>query len=500
MTENNPYPVGTTVFAKLKGYPWWPARIEADEKLPDIVKSKRPKQRPIWPVFFYGSYDYGWFGLSELKEFDPVVAEKSRKGHRQGSALEVALREALNPRLLEEVFAANAQDDDEEEEDYSEEEVKPKKKATKAKKADKQKARADTAAKKRRASTSEEVVDKRKPTKRAVPVDEDDEEPEEVPKAKKRASVQARPRDESDKKSVEEEITVPEATAPLSRTRRSEDDATDAGDQARAKKRIRGQPNERLLKLRHKLQKLLLVKGLSDDALTQNLERAHPILEEVERFEIDLKMLKETKIGRLMKKISDLQFSSDVHHIVERSLKLIKKYKAMMEKAQEAGEIGSPATKSIEASATPSETVPAGSEQPIAASSSSTSSSTEAPKIEADSTLVAAVVTTTATTTTITAVEATPAAPVATEALSNGAVTASDAATGKLVPDVHSGGVSSNDLHSTAPAPEAVVAAVAAMVGSENSVPATSTTITEASTTEAPHLKAEVAAVDSNLA
>ena len=32
---------------------------------------------------------------------------------------------------------------------------------------------------------------------------------------------------------------------------------------------IGGQPNERLLKLRHKLQKLLLVEGLSDEVLVQ---------------------------------------------------------------------------------------------------------------------------------------------------------------------------------------------------------------------------------------
>ncbi|KAG0338236.1 hypothetical protein BG004_007299, partial [Podila humilis] len=54
---DNPYPVGTVVFAKLKGYPWWPARIEDEEDLPVNVGSKKPKLRPVWPVFFFGSYD-----------------------------------------------------------------------------------------------------------------------------------------------------------------------------------------------------------------------------------------------------------------------------------------------------------------------------------------------------------------------------------------------------------------------------------------------------------
>jgi len=39
-----------------------------------------------------------------------------------------------------------------------------------------------------------------------------------------------------------------------------------------------------------------------------------------------------------MKKISVLQYSQDRFQIVERSVKLIKQYKAMMEKAQENGE------------------------------------------------------------------------------------------------------------------------------------------------------------------
>ncbi|KAG0352098.1 hypothetical protein BGZ54_002961, partial [Gamsiella multidivaricata] len=50
----------------------------------------------------------------------------------------------------------------------------------------------------------------------------------------------------------------------------------------------------------------------------------------------------DTKVGRLMKKISVLQFSEDRHGIVERSVKLIKQYKGMMERAQENGEAVSP--------------------------------------------------------------------------------------------------------------------------------------------------------------
>lgn len=49
-----------------------------------------------------------------------------------------------------------------------------------------------------------------------------------------------------------------------------------------------------------------------------------------------------------MKKISVLQFSRDPHQIVDRSVKLIKQYKSMMEKAQENGEAASPAEKTVE--------------------------------------------------------------------------------------------------------------------------------------------------------
>ncbi|KAG0016863.1 hypothetical protein BGZ80_008850 [Entomortierella chlamydospora] len=345
MTDN-PYPVGTTVFAKLKGYPWWPARIESEDDLPENVGSKKPKQRPIWPVFFFGSYDYGWFGTSELKAFDPPSAEKAKSSLKKGNALRTALAEALDPSLVAD-RSTNGQgdyDEDGDEEQYEQETPARKKAAAKPKKTTK----AEPAEKKRRSSTTEDQAVKRKPSKRSVPADEGEDE-EESPKAKKRASVVPRSHLESDKRSVDDDISG--ADVSNGRTRKSEEDAGDSSD-LRAKKKLRsGQPNERLLKLRHKLQKLLLVEGLSDEVLVQNLERADPILAEVEAFEIDLQLLKDTKIGRLMKKISALQFSQDPRRIVERSVKLIKQYKTMMEKAQENGEAASPSDKATEVTA-----------------------------------------------------------------------------------------------------------------------------------------------------
>ncbi|KAF9361197.1 hypothetical protein BGX34_007284 [Mortierella sp. NVP85] len=386
MTDN-PYPVGTTVFAKLKGYPWWPARIESDEDLPLNVSSKKPKQRPIWPVFFFGSYDYGWFGTSELKSFDPVSAEKTKSSLKKGSGLRTALSEALDPSLIAHKKSTELDLDEYDEEDQDDHKQTGAAKRKAPPKTKKVSPKNDQAAseKRRRPSTTEDQPVRRKVVKRTTDSQLSDDE--DTSKLKKRSSITSRSRLESDLKSVDDDISIGDASN--GHTKRSEDDPMDSGDPTRAKKRIRsmqtwivmvygcnvdhtywyshihlveigigGQPSERLLKLRHKLQKLLLVEGLTDEVLAQNLDRADPIMTEVEAFDIDLQMLKDTKIGRLMKKISVLQCSRDQHKIIERSIKLIKQYKSMMEKAQENGVImGFSGEKTNDVSAVESTTV-----------------------------------------------------------------------------------------------------------------------------------------------
>ncbi|GJJ74399.1 hypothetical protein EMPS_06757 [Entomortierella parvispora] len=348
---NNSYPTGTTVFAKLKGYPWWPARIEGEDDLPENVKAKKPKQRPVWPVFFFGSYDYGWFGPNEIKSFDPASAEKAKQALKKGNALKVAISEALDPSLVvarNEAGDSDGSDDEDKEVDRAsspEQKVTPvKTKATGTKKRSAGREQDDSTEfdeprvdKKRRPSNSEDQDLKRSAVKRSPSV----KPTAKVAVQKKKASAEAHTRQDSDTKSIDDNIATTPTSSSLSR--KSQDDLENNGEQARAKKKIRtGQPMERLLKLRHKLQKLLLVDGLSDDTLVQNLDRADPVMSEVESFDIDLQLLKDTKIGRLMKKISCMQFSRDTNHIVERSNKLLRQYKAMMDKALENGGAASP--------------------------------------------------------------------------------------------------------------------------------------------------------------
>ncbi|CAG8433017.1 8575_t:CDS:2 [Diversispora eburnea] len=93
------YVAGMVVYVKIKGYPWWPAKVEEESSIPENVLSKKPKgsnNKPMYCVKFYGTGNYGWIINTGIKPFDKKEAEISLEGMKSKSKmLERSMREAL---------------------------------------------------------------------------------------------------------------------------------------------------------------------------------------------------------------------------------------------------------------------------------------------------------------------------------------------------------------------------------------------------------------------
>ena len=77
---------GDLVFAKVKGYPFWPARIDCVRL--EKCRKKRQKNKPedqnsYWPIFFYGTHETLWINESDLRPFEE---NRSSLGHVQNTS------------------------------------------------------------------------------------------------------------------------------------------------------------------------------------------------------------------------------------------------------------------------------------------------------------------------------------------------------------------------------------------------------------------------------
>ncbi|KAJ9049084.1 hypothetical protein DSO57_1028273 [Entomophthora muscae] len=78
MTKTNQ--PGNLVWAKLKGFRWWPAKIQDEKELgSDVLAQKKGKSSGSLPVYFYGSLDYAWIPKDRILEFDENYAKKTVK-------------------------------------------------------------------------------------------------------------------------------------------------------------------------------------------------------------------------------------------------------------------------------------------------------------------------------------------------------------------------------------------------------------------------------------
>ncbi|XP_034934462.1 putative oxidoreductase GLYR1 homolog [Chelonus insularis] len=75
------YKLGDLVWAKMKGFPPWPGRVEAPN--PDSKKPANAKKNPVQWIFFYGTSNYAWIEESHIKpyhEYKDTLVKSSKTG------------------------------------------------------------------------------------------------------------------------------------------------------------------------------------------------------------------------------------------------------------------------------------------------------------------------------------------------------------------------------------------------------------------------------------
>ncbi|KAL1916223.1 uncharacterized protein VTP21DRAFT_5840 [Calcarisporiella thermophila] len=355
--SNHKYGPGQIVLAKLRGYPWWPAKIQDEGEVPKRVLKQKPKDAKLYTAFFFGSLDYGFFSRDQLRPFDAAEEEKklNAKVYKKNQLLEKSFRQALDPELFqkewEKVLEREKKYEEEGEEDEEEEE-------------EEEEMQEEDGGRDMDFEEDEDTVKKRKrdrlnklASRRRTEAAEEEEEEEETKTPKRRASrgkaesagrtssAKKRQRQIVDSEEEQEEATPKNkrrkstSTSSASRSSRKNEatpDESPAEPKSSAKKDMAVQeetPKERLLRLRHRLQKFVFKD--SDKREPDDFVAMDNALKKVEKFEIDLDMLRETKIGKVVKRMCSLDFGpDDKFNLNARSKVLLASWKEMLGRAE----------------------------------------------------------------------------------------------------------------------------------------------------------------------
>ncbi|KAI5969818.1 hypothetical protein CANMA_001108 [Candida margitis] len=351
------------VFAKMSGYPWWPAFITPTEYVPKHVQKAKKKGTP-YCVIFIPDGDFHWSSEKGLKEFKPgnnakeltKLDSKTIARMKDVKFLRRRLsRSPKKPATFPEAIAASddlafddfitifqedGDEDDDEEEDDEEDKAKEDKAKEHTKEEEEQdegpeefeeseqpakksaplKSRNRAESRRRRSSRTQEVEDE------GEDGDVEDQYQEEIPKNKrKRGSVsQANNISTNGKKRKSTDAAVkaePDAESnkkPKLENSSDEDTANAAGAAAASIKSSKvpvsdEEKQHQLYLCRIKLQRTLIQRDLDKSPPTANeLSVVRLILYRLVNFPVDKELLKKTKLYKVMRciiKNPDLEYS-----------------------------------------------------------------------------------------------------------------------------------------------------------------------------------------------
>ncbi|KAI8139349.1 hypothetical protein BJV82DRAFT_521818 [Fennellomyces sp. T-0311] len=303
------YPPGTIVFAKLKGYPWWPARVEDDKSIPSKVLKQRANKTkgPLWTVFFFGSRDYGFFGPDAIRPFNSENVERDLKAKKfKTKDLENAVRQALDPSLLEKEEQEDEDEDDDDEQSEEEQAAKkPRRTRTARKNASDTKKKTATGGRRAKKAKEDEEEDDSEPSnkvkRRSRKLDDADKDMHDATDRKKR------------RKSISTDKEERRASPVANRdnTASSDDKPKVEDDPAYKEKK------ERMYMMRHRLQKLVYQKK-PGEIPKDSYQTISKLLKSVEDSHMTHRLFKDTKIGQVIKAAAVYPYEDDTEYNIQK--------------------------------------------------------------------------------------------------------------------------------------------------------------------------------------
>lgn len=298
------FKIGEIVWTKLRGHPWWPSRIEDEETIPKNVLQQKPRNGNSIPVMFFGSRDYAWVGNESIKSFNDHKKDFIKK--KNSALFDKAVKQAMDPSILEKEIArekAEYEEEEIEEEEEEEEEIeeKPTKKSNKRGKR----------------TTKTEISRKRRK-----------EEPTKSKSLNKNTQEDNSINNENSKEIKEESVNKKTDDSESNEvTSEQSSDHNDAQKKKEHKHKRHGNPSNHVyLKTRARIQKLLTA-DFNDKHIRQ---KASDLLTEADNIPMTLEILKDTKIGKVVKKFSQIDIKNDDMNLIKRATGLLIKWKSVV--------------------------------------------------------------------------------------------------------------------------------------------------------------------------